>query len=189
MNSALTKLIYGSITDAKKAPFGLVNNQQRNDSIINNAGWFNSNGERLGKGDLSLTDMSNISKSIGDEMFFVLSEADSGWNMPSQLDASAPGFDYVISHISWGITSGSIIRVRDFVDTTEKVVKDKIEYTRISRKSFSNLVGSMQKKQVSNIVKKDDTLLDSKKSVVIDAMSGKLIKSQPYSPVSRNNRP
>src|SRR5208282_6216400 len=107
----LTKFIYGSHIDPKKTPFGLINNQTRVvDEVITCAGWFNSAGEKLGAGDLSIADMSIISKRIGKEVFLVLSEGDSLWNVPSGTNASAPGVDYVMQKCLWHISSGSIIR-------------------------------------------------------------------------------
>lgn len=159
MSLKLTKLVYGTEIDPKKTPFGLVNNQIRADSIINNAGWFNSNGERLGRGDLSLQDMSKISKAIGDDMFLVLSEADCSWNMPRDIEETSPGFNYVITNISWGITSGSIIRVRDFIDRPEKMSRDGVEYTRINRRSFIE--------SLSNIITaQKNTAVQPKKPVI-----------------------
>lgn len=142
MTSLLTKSIYGYETDHKKTPFGFLNNQVRLDGIINNAGWFNFLGERLGFGDLSIQDMKNISLHIPvGEIFIILSEADSGWSLPSHLDQSAPGKDYVLQRAIWIIGKSPdkkelIIRVKENVSIPEQITKDGINYTRLDRNTF-----------------------------------------------------
>lgn len=134
----LTKCIYGFETDPKKTPFGLLNNQVRVDNIIQSAGWFNAEGERLGQGDLSLKEMQHIAKNIPpDEAFFILTESDSIWDMPSSLDRMCPGFQYILDKAAWAIIpsikGGVIIRIRDDIKDKEDAERDGIKFVRISR--------------------------------------------------------
>lgn len=144
--AVLTKCVYGFETNPKKTPFGLINNQVRGDSIIQSAGWFNQKGERLGAGDLSLKDMQNISKNISvAEAFFVLPELDASWDIPSHLDRSAPGFNYIVQKATWAIMKGSgggtIIRIRDDIEKTENVERDGVHFTRVARTNFCKIFG------------------------------------------------
>lgn len=140
--TTLTKFIYGTHTDAKKTPFGFLNQQKRiTNSIIECAGWFNSSGERLGSGDLSMKDMDKVAKSIpANEKFLVLSEGDALWNIPSSTDSSAPGIEYVMQRCVWCISTGSIIRVRD-AENEEEAERDGVKYKRVSRNSFYTAIG------------------------------------------------
>lgn len=174
----LTKFIYGSETDPKKTPFGLLNNQIKLDSVINNAGWFNVKGERLGCGDLSLKDMSRIAKTISlSEGFFILSEADSSWNLPSHLDASSPGFDYVVGNVSWLISKGAdgkgiVIRARDDIDKPEITKQDGIDIVRMSRAQLIKILANHKKVDAPK-VKTKDTIEEAKK--IMKTMAGNII--------------
>ncbi len=157
----LTKQIYGYETDPKKTPFGLLNNQVRGDNIIQNAGWFNINGEVIGRGDLNLTDMHNIAKHLsGAEVFFVLSEADSTWDLPSHLDRTAPGFVYVVQKALWVICQtpqgNAVVRVRNDIEKIEQVKSDNGNYTRIPRRDIYKAFGyDISGNQVSSAPKAD----------------------------------
>lgn len=134
----LTKFVYGLQTDSKKTPFGLLNNQVKIDNIIQSAGWFNIKGERLGCGDLTLKDMAYISKHISpEEVFIAVGEANCEWNLPSGLDRTAPGFEYIISKAVWVMAKanigGIVLRVRDDIEKQEEAEKDGIKYLRIPR--------------------------------------------------------
>jgi hypothetical protein len=145
----LTKSMYGDLTC--KA-FGLSNNQMRHNSIINNAGWYNLDGERLGSGDLSLEDMEHISILMDPlDAFIVLAEIDAMWNMPSTFDHSAPGKDYVLQKAIWVIghdkkNGGTIIRVRDDIKKAEEATQDGVKYFRFTKKEVYETVGYTPKK-------------------------------------------
>lgn len=136
---ALTKCVYGLETDPKKTPFALLNNQYRLDNIIQNAGWFNGKGERVGTGDLSLKDMQRVAKNISSsEIFIALTEFDSGVDLPSNLDRTAPGIPYVLTKASWVMArlasgEGMVLRIRNDITKTEDATKDGINYIRIPR--------------------------------------------------------
>jgi hypothetical protein len=142
----LTKCVYGLETNPKKTPFGFINNQVRNDNIIQNAGWFNIKGERLGEGDLSLKDMHSIAKHIpSSEAFFALTEVDSGWNLPSHLDRTAPGLTYIMQKAVWVIArttaGGVVVRVRDDIDKPEDATRDGEKYVRVPRTELYKAFG------------------------------------------------
>lgn len=143
----LKKCVYGYENDSKKTPFNLLNNQVRVDSMIDNAGWFNAAGERLGGGDLSIKDMGKISRYIpSSEMFFVLSEVNSSWDMPKELDRAAPGFDYVVRNATWICctnhkTGPLVIRVRGDEFPAEDALKDGVKYIKLPRKSVYTALG------------------------------------------------
>src|SRR5271165_1679838 len=140
----LTKSMFG---DLKCKAFGLSNNQTRWNSIINNAGWYNLQGEKLGAGDLNLADMANIAKSISPEdAFIALAEMDAMWDMSSTLDHTAPGKDYVIQKAVWLIGKDSkngnaIIRVRENISKSENAEQDGVKYYRFPREELYKSVG------------------------------------------------
>lgn len=138
MTLQLSKCIYGVETNPNKTPFGFTNNQIRSNGIIQNAGWFNYNAEKLGNGDLSLKDMENISKNISaGEVFFVLSESDCGPDFPSHLNRIEPGIEYVVKKTVWVIfkaVTTSIFRIRnDIIKAELNISNDGVVYHRIPR--------------------------------------------------------
>lgn len=168
----LTKCIYGYETDPKKTPFGLLNNQIRIDNIIQNAGWFNHKGERLGQGDLTLKEMQRIAKNISPlEAFFVLTESDSSWDMPNHLDRTSPGIQYVTQKASWGIfpsyKGGLIIRIREDIKEREEVTRDGVKFTRVPREALNKALTAPPKptttvKKAEAPVEKTDVAVDAK---------------------------
>lgn len=137
----LVKGVYGCETNSKKTPFGLLNQQFRVDGLLNNAGWFNRAGDKLGFGDLAIHDLHTISVAIPKgESFIVLSEFDTAWDIPSHLDSTSPGSDYVIQNCVWYVCSNAIYRVRSD-GKLEEADRDGIKYTRISRQEFYKLIG------------------------------------------------
>jgi hypothetical protein len=137
-STKLVKCFFSTVNSDKATPYGISNNQIRAKGVINSAGWFNSAGERLGKGDLSIKDMSTISKHVyPDDLFIVLNETDSFHNMPTTLDYLAPGREYVLKHAVWVIGSGGvIIRVRDDITKNEDGENDGVKYVRMAKKDF-----------------------------------------------------
>ena len=80
MKPILTKAVYERIDT--RGPFDLRNNQmsRKIEVVLRNAGWYNQKGERLGCGDISVSDMERISKGLNKhELFVILSESDSRW--------------------------------------------------------------------------------------------------------------
>jgi hypothetical protein len=180
----LTKCIYGVENDPKKTPFGLINNQIRHNSIINNAGWFNINGEVLGRGDLSLQDFQNISKSLPlGEIFIALTEADSTFDMPSNLDRLSPGKDYVFNKAVWLVGTAEtgknvIMRVRDSSQVkTEVIETDGVKYVRVPKTEFLKTI----KTPVKSAPKKEDKSKEDKADELITELKKqtKTIKAIP----------
>lgn len=150
----LSKGIYGLETSPSKTPFGFLNEQRRLDGIINNAGWYNSKGEKIGTGDLSIKDMDKIKRNIpSDEIFFILTEFNSFWAIPGDLDKSAPGLDYIINNASWIVISKAIIRIREDINATDSVIKEGIEYARTTRKEILKMIKPSKTEDAS--IKKD----------------------------------
>jgi hypothetical protein len=173
----LTKSMYG---DLKCKAFGLSNNQMRGNSIINNAGWYNLRGEKLGNGDLNLTDMENIAKTISlEEAFVVLAEMDAMWNMPSTLDHTAPGTDYVMQKAIWMIGKdakggNAIIRIRENISKSENAEQDGVKYYRFPREElYKSLNYSPKKIELSakTTVKKDAKTLEEKMKDAVNKLN------------------
>jgi|ERR1019366_974582 hypothetical protein len=148
MKQLLTKLVYGIEIDYHKTPFGILAGQVKGDSVCNNGGWYNINGEKIGSGDLSMKDLQTISKHIpSSEVFLILSEYDAAFNMPSHLDRHEPGKDYVLSKALWVVgkdTGGIILRVGDRNDKPEEDERDGVKYTKLSRKEFKKSLAGNQ---------------------------------------------
>lgn len=117
----MIQLTQGMYADLNCKTFGLSYGQNRIDDVVRNAGWFNQRGEKLGYGDVSLQDLDNIAGDIPDgELFIVLNEGDTNWNIPSNLDRFNPGIDYVMNHAKWIIsgfkdTKYNLYSIKDIV--------------------------------------------------------------------------
>lgn len=143
--SRLTKTMYGMETDSKKTLFGLVNGQFRTDSVLNNAGWFNEKGEKLGYGDINHNDLARIVSDMRkDEKFIVLPEFDTSWGLPKGADGNNPGYDYVIQHAAWVVLpNGVVLRARNFDKhlPPEKETKNKLTYQKLHYDDMFMLIG------------------------------------------------
>lgn len=94
--------------------------------ITHNSGWYNKRGEKLGWGDLSAEDFQRIATEIAaDEVFVVLGEDDSYWNVRNGqiktglifkqvVTEASPGIDYVAAHAQFLIAKGQLCRVHSF---------------------------------------------------------------------------
>lgn len=68
------------------------------DDTFHNAGWYNKLGEKIGWGDLSVVCLQNIPRLLPPgEVFVVLSEGDSHWQVPKGTDPNNPGLEYLAS--------------------------------------------------------------------------------------------
>jgi hypothetical protein len=181
----LTKGIYGYETDRTKTPFGLLNGQVLADGIIDNAGWFNSNGEKLGYGDLSLESLRDIQKTIPkDEAFFVLSEYNTMWAIPKELDQTAPGKNYVVENCSWVVCADIVIRVAA-VKTSIGKLDAKLPYVETNRKTldetmkkwFANKERDLERKRHILDIAPSDGLTDV--SATLQKLSAQLQQTQP----------
>lgn len=117
----LTKGIYGSEFSGKTGPLGMRCGQMRpNKGLRGNAGWYNHKGEKLGFGDISLSDLERIRKEIpAGEMFVIMGESDSYWNFyysvgshgTEGLDEHNPGIDYVADKAVYAVTNEDLFLV------------------------------------------------------------------------------
>jgi hypothetical protein len=157
----LSKMCFGLQTDPNKTPFGFLNGQVRHDAIITSAGWYNFEGQKLGYGDLSLQDMAKISSTLSkNEIFLVLSEGDSFWNVPKNINSAEPGSEYVIANASWVISNSLIVRSRSDIKKSEKTSKDGISYVRIPRSNVKDVLTPSQPiKEKSDISLIDEGIL------------------------------
>lgn len=90
--------------------FGLCDGQVRADDHVHNGRWYNSQGERIGWGDLSTTDLRNIAVMLQEgEDLHVLREVDTSWNLPKGLDMDAPGMSYVLGKAAYTVKPGKLI--------------------------------------------------------------------------------
>jgi hypothetical protein len=169
--------MYGLETDPKKTLFNLINNQIRDDSIINNAGWYDKDGNRLGCGDISYLDIKKISASLqNDEEFIVLTEANSIWNLPSYLDRSCPGRDYVIQNATFyiGKINNSLHVFRPKQEMKDKAPeeytsKNGIKITKISYKDFFSKISYNKPKKIKEQEKQVD--MSALKKEIIDVLN------------------
>jgi hypothetical protein len=153
----LTKYIFGNQIDPKKTPFGLLSGQVRHNAIITSAGWYNYNGQKLGYGDLSLQDMEKISLNISKlEIFFALTEGDSFWNIPKEINSTEPGLDYIANNAAWIITKSLIIRSRPEIIKSEKTIQDGISYMRIPRGNIKEILQPSSIKEKPVLLKTDE---------------------------------
>jgi hypothetical protein len=120
------------ITKESLAELGLREGSIRADDFVHNGGWYNSDGQKIGWGDLSGEDILRIQSKLKDkECFIVLGESDSYWHFvtfvkePPDLKANPgdyrtihrmlvdpkaknPGLDYIASKIYYLITKQAV---------------------------------------------------------------------------------
>lgn len=114
-------------------PFDLRTGQMRsygNGKVGHNAGWYNQNGEKLGWGDLTMTDLERVATAIEkDEMFITVAEQDSFWAFVQQIGSigalcrvkpteAAPGREYVACKARYVVTRGTVSHIRGRHDKT-----------------------------------------------------------------------
>jgi len=135
MTARLTKGMYGSEFRTTVGLFGLFCGQMHpmlHTRMAKNSGWYNRLGERLGWGDLSTTNFQQISKD--DELFIILGEQDSFWNLATKRgiisaqavakpDVKAPGVEYVADHCRFVIAKGCVYIVERFEGLHGEAVK------------------------------------------------------------------
>lgn len=92
--------------------------QIRGDDFCHNAGWYDSESNKLGWGDLSCADLDYIAQSIGPEskdMFVAMPETASFWDFVGKVgiaaalcdvsdDINRPGLEYLSQHANLAIT-------------------------------------------------------------------------------------
>lgn len=115
MENRLVKELYG---DDSSNLFGLYCGQMRGNDFVHNGGWYNTQGEKLGWGDLSPADIQRIMSELQEgEFFIVLGETDSFWQFvekpgiigsmsQTKPEVNAPGVDYVLEHCMFVLAPG-----------------------------------------------------------------------------------
>ena len=187
----LTKCMF---SDPACKAFGLSNNQIRGTGIINSAGWFNLDGERIGNGDLSTQDMATIAKTISsDDLFIVLKEVDAKMDFPANLDYLSPGKDYVCTHAVWMIGrdvggKSTILRIRDDIETVEMAKQDGVEYMRIPRKEMYRAINYTPPAKKAKPKDVDDKKMDGLKKAATSLKSA-MTKSSPANPAPSPTSP
>lgn len=98
------------LTKERLESMGLKSGSIRNKQVVHNGGWYNSNGVKIGWGDLSQEDFTRIQENLlENELFVVLREYDSfwcfvthcgpvGWLCKTSSQEPHPGQDYVVEH-------------------------------------------------------------------------------------------
>jgi hypothetical protein len=95
MRVSRAKNIYPETTELQ---FLLREGQCLVDDTFHNAGWYNKDGTKIGWGDLSKDQLKKIPSLLPPgELFFVISEGASYWELPKGMDQIHPGIDYVIT--------------------------------------------------------------------------------------------
>lgn len=108
----MRQLTKGMYADLNCKEFGLSYGQHRTNDVLRSAGWFNDLGEKLGYGDLSLSDLDAICNDLRDgEYFIALSEANTIWDMPVHLEKINPGIEYVMEHAAWLCTNADLYKI------------------------------------------------------------------------------
>lgn len=103
------RLVQGMYGKGSKL-FGLCEGQMRADDHVHNGRWYNSQGERIGWGDLSKADLRNIAVMLQEgEEFYILRESDTSWGMPKELNPEAPGMEFISSKAVYTIKPGKIV--------------------------------------------------------------------------------
>lgn len=126
----LTKCMY---SDPNCKELGIQYAQTRVNAVLNNAGWFSHDGDKLGVGDLSMQDLLEISRNLPiGEVFFVLSEG-TLLSLPSNLDRLSPGIEYVVANASWTVTSADIFKLDSLINVQDIEIRDGISYVKYAR--------------------------------------------------------
>jgi len=108
------------------------------DKAFHNAGWYNSNGNKLGWGDLSHGDLDKILKALQPgELFIILHEQDSFWNFVTAIgpigsmckvksEEQKPALDYLAEHAACIVGNGQIRHIDRYskdVPSEEELLK------------------------------------------------------------------
>ena len=132
--------------------FGLRYGQMRNKRIVNNGGWYNEFGEKIGCGDLAAQDFETVRNGLkNNEMFVVLSEGDAYWSFriqrkrplwqsQAEINEEAPGIDYVAKRCRYIVTGTELYCVYDHVRSRDDAREIQgLHFKVISRKEAKKL--------------------------------------------------
>lgn len=108
------------------------------EKLVHNGGWYNREGEKIGWGDLSLSDMENVQRHLeSGGVFIVLSETDSCENEGSDLSDA-------LGKCLWLIVPGAIYEVNDYATRRAPVEIGGISYVIISHEDIPEIMGISQ---------------------------------------------
>ena len=151
----LTQGMFGHEFSSVKTPFNIVCGQMRGGSgkITHNSGWYNTDGEKLGWGDLSDSDFKNIRAQLEPgQKFVVLSERDSFWNfvkVPGMIGSMCgvdpaeahPGREYLLEHAKFVITPSAFYWVDEYGSRQEESTSfGKVSCKRITREQIKEVL-------------------------------------------------
>lgn len=143
----LEKGMFGHEFAGVKTPFKIVCGQMRGGpgKITHNSGWYNTDGEKLGWGDLSDSDFKSIQAQLEPgQKFVVLSEQDSFWNFvhtPGIIGSMSgvepteqhPGREYIIEHASFVITPMEFFYVDKYGSRSEASLRFGSVHCKVTR--------------------------------------------------------
>lgn len=116
----LTIGMYGDAYQRTSNLFGLRCGQIRYEGRrTHDAGWYNKAGEKIGWGDLSNHDMTQIASELAtDELFIVLGVGDT--YMDNVVPENYPSIDYVASCATFIVAPGHCYVINDWEHTPKK---------------------------------------------------------------------
>lgn len=116
--------------------FDIHNEQIRSKNLVQNAGWFNRLGERLGQGDLSNVDVKKIQCEIAAQEIFILISAED--TIPN---VDFPGVDYVTKKARYIISKSALYLIDGYYFKEGRLVKiDDLLFTVVGREKARFLI-------------------------------------------------
>lgn len=137
----LTKGMFGSEFSPTSRMFGLRCGQMRYEGkLTHNSGWYNAAGEKLGWGDLSASDVVCLIAELPEgEVFYILPERASYWEVPSGSDPMAPGVAYVREHAMLVVRRHTIYYINEFNTDRGPKVRGTLTMTYIGREDLARV--------------------------------------------------
>lgn len=117
----LTRDMYWRRLRREENPFGICWGQIRPARISHNGRWFNKAGERLGWGDLSMSDLQRVAVEIlASELFIVVAERNALLSQPEEVQR-APGVEHVAEYADYIVGRDKIFFVDRYGNYTPVV--------------------------------------------------------------------
>lgn len=149
------KLVQGMFDYRRHETFGLSMGQMRSyDKITHNSGWYNLRGEKIGWGDLGVSDFRCIKDNLEDgDAFIVLGESDSFWNFVTQPGITGedsevegteqnPGVEYILDKVQYFITKDGAYFVDRYGDSPELVNRDGLIIKGVTKEKAAQLLNA-----------------------------------------------
>lgn len=144
--------IYGTEFNPKKGPFGLRCGQMKcGYKMYHNASWYNKLGQKIGWGDLSEDNLLEIKIKIpSDELFIILGEHDSYWNLTPEEKIKLP-IKYILKKYRCVISNDGI-HLRDMCYSSRTFSEDyKEAFFAENSGEIAKIDGSSESKEVSEV--------------------------------------